>query len=75
MKQQKKKKPTMKEMEKVVGNLIKESQLLRLSLIKTQEVLSSYIDFNKHTEQFTKHVRNKNEQENNRDSKKHVDKK
>ena len=49
--------------------------MLRLSLMKTQEVLSSYIDFNKHTEQFTKHVRDKNEQENNRDNKKHINKK
>jgi hypothetical protein len=49
--------------------------MLRLSLMKTQEVLSSYIDFNKHTEQFTKHVRDKNEQENNRDNKKHISKK
>jgi hypothetical protein len=61
--------------EKAVGSLISESQLLRVSLIKTQEVLSSYIEFNKHTEQFTKYVRDKNGKQDKRDSKKSVIKK
>ncbi len=49
--------------------------MLRLSLLKTQEVLSNYIDFNKHTEAFTKYVREKNGQENKRDNDKHPNKK
>ncbi len=49
--------------------------MLRLSLLKTQEVLSNYIDFNKHTEAFTKYVRDKNGQENKRDNDKHPNKK
>ena len=48
--------------------------MLRLSLLKTQEVLSNYIDFNKHTEAFTKYVREKNGQENKRDNDKHPNK-
>ena len=72
MKKQKKRKPTMKEMEIATANLIKESQLLRLSLLKTQEVLSSYIEFNKHTETFTKYVRDENGKRDKRDSKKNA---
>ena len=74
MKKQKKK-PTSKEVQMVTENLIRESQMLRLSLLKTQEVLSNYIDFNKHTEAFTKYVREKNGQENKRDNDKHPNKK
>ena len=75
MKQRKKKKPTLKEMETVVASLIKESQMLRISLLKTQEVLSSYIEFNKDTDKFTKYVREKDGKENKRDSSKRSDKK
>ena len=72
MKQQKKKKPTMKEVEKVVGSLINESQLLRLSLMKTQEVLSSYIEYKKDTDKFAKHLEvnnDKRNEQNKRDNK------
>lgn len=74
MKKQKKK-PTIKEMEIVIENLVRESQLLRLSLLKTQEVLSDYIEFSKDTNKFTKYVREKDGKENKRDSDKHPDKK
>ena len=43
--------------------------------MKTQEVLSSYIEFNKHTEQFTKYVRDKNGKQDKRDNKEHASKK
>ena len=49
--------------------------MLRLSLLKTQEVLSSYIEFNKHTETFTKYVRDENGKRDKRDSKKNPVKK
>ena len=49
--------------------------MLRISLLKTQEVLSSYIEFNKDTDKFTKYVREKDGKENKRDSDKHPDKK
>ena len=75
MKKQKSKKPTMREMEEVVISLVRESQLLRLSLLKTQEVLSDYIEFGKNTDKFTKYVREKDGKENKRDSNKGSDKK
>ena len=49
--------------------------MLRLSLLKTQEVLSSYIEFSKDTDKFTKYVRGKDGKENKRDSNKDSDKK
>ncbi len=75
MKKQKSRKPTMREMEEVVTSLVRESQLLRLSLLKTQEVLSDYIEFSKDTDKFTKYVREKDGKENKRDSNKRSDKK
>ena len=70
MKKQKKKKPTIKEMEKVVGSLIQESQMLRMSLLKTQEVLSNYIEHKKDTDNFKKYLEDKNGKQDKRDSKK-----
>ena len=75
MKKQKKKKPTMREVQKVVGSLIKESQFLRLSLLKTQEVLSSYIEHKKDTDNFKKYLEDKNGKQDKRDSKESVIKK
>ena len=49
--------------------------MLRLSLLRTQEILSDYIEFNKHTDKFTKYVRGKEGKENKRDSNKGSDKK
>ena len=75
MKKQKKKKPTMREVQKVVGSLIKECQFLRLSLLKTQEVLSSYIEHKKDTDNFKKYLEDKNGKQDKRDSKESVIKK
>lgn len=70
MKQQNKKKPTMKEMEKVVGSLIVESQNLRAELMVTQQVLNNYIEFKDDVKEFTKHVEVKKDgRKNKRDSK------
>ena len=60
MKQQKKKKPTMKEMEKVVTSLIMENRRNQIEILRTQQALSDYIDFNKNGEQFTKYVEDLN---------------
>ena len=46
-----------------------------MSLLRTQEVLSDYIEFNGSTEKFTKYVEDKDEKQNKRDNKKHPDKK
>ena len=43
--------------------------------MKIQEVLSSYIEFNEHTEQFTKYVRDENGKQDKRDGKEHIGKK
>ena len=75
MKQLKKKNPTLKEMEIVVANLIRESQMLRLNLVRTQEVLSSYIDYKKDTDKFGKYLEDKDGKENKRDTNKYSDKK
>ena len=60
MKQQKKQKPTMKEMEKVVTNIIMENRRNQIEILRTQQALSDYIDFNKNGEQFTKYVEDLN---------------
>ena len=65
----------MKEMEKVVGSLIQESQMLRMSLLKTQEVLSDYIEHKKDTDNFKKYLEDKNGKQDKRDSKESVIKK
>ena len=75
MKKRKKKKPTIKEMEIVIASLIRESQMLRLNLVRTQEVLSSYIDYKKDTDRFNKYLEDRDGKENKRDSNKRSDKK
>jgi hypothetical protein len=69
MKQQKKKKPTMKEMEKVVASLIMENRRNQIEILRTQQALSDYIDFNKNGEQFTKYVEDLNGKSDKKDSK------
>ena len=69
MKKRKQKKPTMNQVEMVVGNLIKEAHRLRANLGMTQRVLSSYIEFNKDESKFKKFIEEKNGRENdNRDN-------
>ena len=68
MKKQNKKKPTMKEVEKVVGSLIMENQKLKQQVIITQQVLNNYVEFKKDTENFTKYVEDKNDRGNKKDS-------
>ena len=75
MKQRKQRKPTMSQVEVVVGNLIKESQNLKLSLMSVQRVLSDYIDFKKDKEKFTKYVEDINGRKNKRNNKNSNEKK
>ena len=75
MKKRKKKNPTIKEMKIVIASLIRESQMLRLNLVRTQEVLSSYIDYKKDTDRFNKYLEDRDGKENKRDSNKRSDKK
>ncbi len=49
--------------------------MLRLNLVRTQEVLSSYIDYKKDTDKFGKYLEDKDGKENKRDSDKHPNKK
>ena len=49
--------------------------MLRLSLLRTQEVLSSYIDYKKDTDRFNKYLEDRDGKENKRDSNKDSDKK
>jgi len=62
---QKKKKPTMSQVEIVVNNLIVENQNLRLNLEAVQRVLSSYIEFKKDENKFKQYIEEKNGKENN----------
>ena len=73
MKQQKKK-PTAKEIEQVISKLIVENQRNQLAIIRTQQVLSDYIEFKKDDKKFTKYVEEKDERANN-DNKKSPSKK
>ena len=75
MKQRKQKKPTMNQMEMVVGNLIRESQNLRLNLMSVQAVVINYIDFKKDKEKFTKYVEDINGRKNKRNNKNSNEKK
>ena len=75
MKKRKQRKPTMSQVEVVVGNLIKESQNLKLSLMSVQRVLSDYIDFKKDKEKFTKYVEDINGRKNKRNNKNSNEKK
>ena len=49
--------------------------MLRLNLVRTQEVLSSYIDYKKDTDKFGKYLEDKDVKENKRDTNKYSDKK
>lgn len=62
---QKKKKPTMSQVETVVNSLIVENQNLRLNLEAVQRVLSSYIEFKKDEKKFKQYIEEKNGKENN----------
>ena len=64
MKKRKQKKPTMNQVEVVVGNLIKEAQSLRANLGVTQKILSNYIEYNKDESKFKKFIEEKNGREN-----------
>ena len=75
MKQRKQRKPTMSQVEVVVGNLIRESQNLKLSLMSVQRVLSNYIDFKKDAEKFTKYVEDINGRKDKRNNKNSNEKK
>ena len=69
MKKQNKKKPTMKEVEKVVGSLIVENQKLKQQVIITQQILNKYIEFKKDDKKFTKYVEERNGQANSNNEK------
>ena len=56
MKKRKPKKLTMKEVEKVITNLIVENQVSQNEILKTQRVLSNYIGFKKDNEKFKKYL-------------------
>ena len=75
MKKQKKKKPTMREVEKVITNLIVENQISQREILRTQKVLSDYIDFKKDKETFTKYVEDINGRKNKRNNKNSNEKK
>ena len=53
---QPKKKPTLKQVESVVSNLIMENRRSQLEILRTQKVLDSYIEYNKDKEKFTKYM-------------------
>ena len=65
---QKKKKPTMSQVETVVNSLIVENQNLRLNLEAVQRVLSSYIEFKKDEKKFKQYIEEKNGNENNKNN-------
>ena len=65
---QKKKKPTMSQVEIVVNSLIVENQNLRLNLEAVQRVLSSYIEFKKDEKKFKQYIEEKNGKENRRNN-------
>ena len=65
---QKKKKPTMSQVETVVNSLIVENQNLRLNLEAVQRVLSSYIEFKKDEKKFKQYIEEKNGKENNKNN-------
>ena len=54
-----KKKPTMKEVAKVIIELTERTNFLRQSLIDLEKAFSLYVDMNKDTEKFTKFIDNK----------------
>ena len=59
MKKAKQRKPTIKEVETVMSNLIMETKRSQLEIIRTQRVLNDFIEYKKETEPFTKYVEEK----------------
>ena len=70
MKKQKKRKPTIKEMEKVIGNLIMENRRSQIEILRTQQVLNDYIEYNKDSKKFTKYLEKLNGRTDKKNSKK-----
>ena len=56
-----KKKPTMREMESVVSQVISRQENLMQRNLNLEVVLSSYIEFKKDNEEFAKHLQEKTE--------------
>ena len=52
-----KKKPTMKEMTKVVSNLINEVKMMQASLLNLDFVIDSYFEWKEETGDFKKYVK------------------
>ena len=67
---QKKKKPTINQMETVINNLIMETKRSQIEILRTQEVLNNYIDYKKDVKKFTKYVEEKNDRRENKTSNK-----
>jgi hypothetical protein len=70
MKKPKNRKPTMKEVEIAISNLVMENQRSQLEIIRTQRVLNDFIDYKKETEPFTKYVEEKYAEPDKKDDKK-----
>ena len=75
MKKPKKRKPTMKEVEIAISNLVMENQRSQIEILRTQRVLNDFIDYKKETEKFTKYVEEKYARENEKNDKRDIDKK
>ena len=75
MKKSKQRKPTMKEMETAMSNLIMETKRSQIEIIRTQRVLNDFIEYKKETEPFTKYVEEKYEERDKKDSKKNTNRK
>ena len=75
MKKSKQRKPTMKEVETAMSNLIMEAKRSQIEIVRTQSVLNDFIEYKKETEPFTKYVEEKYARKNKPDSKKNTNKK
>tara|TARA_Y100001973_G_scaffold80035_1_gene117691 strand:- start:369 stop:596 length:228 start_codon:yes stop_codon:yes gene_type:complete len=75
MKQQNKKKPTAKQLEIAINNLIMEVQRSQIEIIRTQKILDDFIDYKKETENFTKYLEVKYARENEKNDKRNTNKK
>ena len=75
MKKSKQRKPTMKEMETAMSNLIMETKRSQIEIIRTQRVLNDFIDYKKETEPFTKYVEEKYARADKKSNKRNTDKK
>ena len=73
MKKPKNRKPTMKEVEIAISNLVMENQRSQIEILRTQRVLNDFIDYKKETEPFTKYVEEKYAERDKKDSKKNTD--